>query len=452
MSRSRRARIVAVLVIASGAGAFVLRSQRPAPTIERVVLLGFDGVAPNLMEPLLAQGKLPTIQRLMAEGTYAPLHSFHPCKSGVLWTSIATGKTMLKHGILDWTYVNDHGIALPYEDTGRRVKTYWEILAERGIKTGTLNWWVSYPPPPIAGGFLVSNAFRKRPDPDTVSPPSLFDWINPVRLPYEAVPDEMKREGFPIWKKEDATVPLGAAESVLQSYATYFGQDVTVDRASDYLWTHQPVQVFSTYFRLPDVTSHFVGHYVDRALYDEVVSLDEQGKPKAAAVARLDADMARLLAPAYQRMDRTVAKYLDRLDDRTLLLVCSDHGFAFFGGGYNHYNPAMEAPDGVLFLRGPGIRKGGRLKDPRLFDIAPTILHAMGQPVAEDMDGTVLRDAYEPAYLKRHPVRTITTYEGSERRAGAPSSHKSDEEILDDLRTLGYIDAGKPTPGPAPAP
>ena len=450
MSRSSRARIAAATLIVAGGSFFALRPHRRAPTIERVVLLGFDGVAPNLMEPLLAQGKLPAIRRLMAEGAYGPLRSFHPCKSGVLWTSIATGKTMLKHGILDWTYVADNGIALPYEDTGRRVKTYWEILAERGFRTGTLNWWVSYPPPPIPGGFLVSNAFRKRPDADTVSPPRLFDWINPVRLAYAEVPAEMKREGFPTWREEDATVPLGAARAVLQSYATYFGQDVTVDRASDYLWTHQPVQVFSTYFRLPDVTSHFAGHFVDRALYDETVSLDQQGKLTAAALAHLDTDMARVVAPAYERMDRAIAKYLDRLDARTLLLVCSDHGFAFFRGGYNHYNPAMEPPDGVLFLRGPGIRKGGRLTGPRLYDIAPTILHAMGQPTAEDMDGSVLRSAYEPAYLERHPVRTILTYEGAARPTGAGSSHKSDEEALDDLRTLGYIDAGTGTPTPSP--
>jgi len=450
MARPARARIAIALVLILGGAGVALRSRRPAPTVERVVLLGFDGVGPNLMEPLLAQGRLPAVRRLMNEGAYGPLKSFHPCKSGVLWTSIATGKTMLKHGILDWTYIADNGIALPYEDTGRRVKTYWEILAERGVKTGTLNWWVSYPPPPIPGGYLVSNAFRRRPDPDTVSPPSLFDWINPVRLPYAEAPAEMKREGFPEWTEAQATVPLGASRSVLESYATYFGQDVTVERAGDYLWTHQPVQVFSIYFRLPDVTSHFAGHFVDRALYDEAVAADAQGKLTPEILARLDANMATVVAPAYERMDRTIAKYLDRIDDRTLLLVCSDHGFAFFHEGYNHYNPAMDPPDGVLFLRGPGIRKGARLEGPRLFDIAPTVLHAIGQPVAEDMDGTVVRAAYDASYLDRHPVRTILTYEGAARPTGKGASHKTDEEVLDDLRTLGYIDAGKGTPPPSP--
>jgi type I phosphodiesterase/nucleotide pyrophosphatase len=449
MSRGLRFSLAALLVVVAAGGALLLARRAGDPPVTRVVLLGFDGAAPNLLEPLLAEGKLPAIRRLMDDGVYGHFQSFHPCKSGVLWTSIATGKTMLKHGILDWTYLNANGITVPYADSGRRVKTYWEILSERGVKTGTLNWWMSYPPPPITGGYLVSNAFRKRPEADTVSPPSLFDWIEPLRLPYDAVPAEMKRQGFPVWREEDATSPLGAAQAALLSYATYFGQDVTVDRASDYLWKASPVQVFSTYFRLPDVTCHFAFHFLDRKLYDEVVDRDREGKLTPEDVRRLDVAMAHVVAPAYEVMDRTIAKYLERIDAGTLLIVCSDHGFAYFHGGYNHYNPAMPAPDGVIFVKGPGIRRGARIEGARLFDIAPTILHAMGQAVAQDMDGTVLQAAYRPGYLDRHPVRTIATYESTARRQGTGSPSRIDDEVLDDLRTLGYVETpGKPTPSP----
>jgi arylsulfatase A-like enzyme len=239
---------------------------------------------------------------------------------------------------------------------------------------------------------------------------------------------------------------------VLHAYATYFSHDLTVDRVSDYLWQHNPVQVFSTYFRLPDVTSHFAFHFADRALLEEAQARAREGGLTPEIIARLDREMARVVSPVYELMDRTIAKYLERIDSRTLLIVCSDHGFAYFNGGYNHYNPAMPAPDGVLFMRGPGVRKGARVEGARLLDVAPTILHAMGQPAAEDMDGTVLRAAYEPRYLARHPVRTVPTHEGTGRRKGTGSSIGVGEEVLDDLRTLGYIDApGKSTPSPAPS-
>ena len=41
----------------------------PAP-FDRVVLLGFDGATPAVVELLAAQGKLPSLKRLMDEGAY----------------------------------------------------------------------------------------------------------------------------------------------------------------------------------------------------------------------------------------------------------------------------------------------------------------------------------------------------------------------------------------------
>ncbi len=419
----------------------MLGCSRPVQ-IERVVLLGFDGAAPNLIEPLVARGRLPALKRLMEMGAYGPLGSFEPNKSAILWTSIATGKSMLKHGIVDWTYVNQQGLSVPYEDRGRRVKTYWEILSERGVATGTINWWISYPPPPLANGFIVSNAFKRDERPDSVHPASLFAELNALRVPFPSGVDaEQRRQGLPVWREEDASVPVHAARQILKSHPFYIAQDLTIDRVSDALFAKRPVQVFSTYFRLVDVTSHFATHFLDPGLYAEAVAKDQAGTLTAQDVARLDADFARVTEPVYAFMDRTVAKYLDRIDDKTLLVVCSDHGFQYFGGRYNHANPDMKAPDGIVFLAGPGVRRGARIEDADLYDIAPTILDALGLPSAEDMDGAPLRAAFEPAYLVRHPVAHISTYESGARAiSGAPVQHPEvDEKVLEDLRTLGYI-------------
>ena len=453
MSRKGFLLMVAAVVVLL-AVAWQAWDGRRFPRIERVVLLGFDGAAPNLIAPLLAEGRLPAIQRLIDEGAYGTLRSDRPTKSAIIWNSIATGKTMLKHGIIDWTYANQAGLVVPYQDRKRRVKTYWEILDERGFKTGTLNWWVSYPPFPLRNGWLVSNAFKNREDPGTVHPPQLFDSLNALRVswPADAQP-EMKRLGLPEWKEADATVAITHTRPILDAYGFYVAQDLTIDRAGDWLFENRPVQAFSTYFRLIDVTSHLADHYLDRRAYEAALQQERAGAFGKAEEERLDREFARVLRPLYEQMDRTIAKYLARMDGKTLLVVCSDHGFRFFQGAYSHANPAQEPPDGVVFVAGPGVRKGQRLDGASVYDIAPTILYALGQPAASDMDGTVLRSAFDPRLLKRFPVRTIASYETRPRDAAPGGSNPDvDKDVLQDLSTIGYIGGDEPKPSPSPRP
>lgn len=417
------------------------------PRIERVVLLGFDGVGPNLVEPLVAQGHLPALRRMMTDGAYGPLRSFAPTKSNILWTSVATGKTMLKHGIVDWTFVNQQGLTVPYEDRGRRVKTYWEILDERGISTATINWWITHPPSPLRRGIVVSSAFKRLPEPDTVHPGGLFAPLNALRVPFpDGVEDVRRREGIPVWSEEEATSAMGATRQILRSYPEYLAQDATVDRVSDWIHSNRSVQAFSTYFRLPDVTSHFATHFLDEALHQAATEKEAAGRLGPEDIARLDADFARVVLPAYAFMDRIVAKYLDRLDQRTLLLVCSDHGFRYQGGRYSHAMPGLEPPDGVVFVLGPGVRAGARILGSSLFDVAPTILWALGQPVAEDMDGAPL-SVFEAAFSDGHPMKRIASYEHGARPQGeATGDRRLDEQVLQDLRTLGYIGGAEEEP------
>ncbi len=396
--------------------AWQARDARRFPKIERVVLLGFDGAAPNLIAPLLAEGRLPAMQRLIDEGAYGTLRSDRPTKSAIIWNSIATGKTMLK--------------------------------------TGTLNWWVSYPPFPLRNGWLVSNAFKNREDPGTVHPPQLFDSLNALRVswPADAQP-EMKRLGLPEWKEADATVAITHTRPILNAYGFYVAQDLTIDRAGDWLFENRPVQAFSTYFRLIDVTSHLADHYLDRKAYEAANEQERGGAFGKVEEERLDREFARVLRPLYEQMDRTIAKYLGRMDGKTLLVVCSDHGFRFFQGAYSHANPAQEPPDGVVFVAGPGVRKGQRLDGASVYDIAPTILYALGQPAASDMDGTVLRSAFDPRLLKRFPVRTIASYETRPRDAAPGGSNPDvDKDVLQDLSTIGYIGGDEPKPSPSPRP
>jgi arylsulfatase A-like enzyme len=435
----------AAAALLAGAASWVAsRPQQSSAPFDRVILLGFDGTTPAVVEHLAAQGRLPALKKLMDEGAYGPLRTFHPNKSAILWTSIATGKTMVKHGIVDWTYLDEHGIEVPYKDRARRTRAYWEILSEHGIPTGTINWWVTYPPRPVPRGYVVSNAFRHRNDPATVAPASLFPEIAPLVLDEAGAAQEMARIGIPRWREEDATFPLVGVRNLVLSYPLYVAHDLTVDRVSDRLWRTHPVKVFSTYFRLPDVTGHLASNYADRALALEAAAREQAGTLDAATVERMDREFARVLRPVYEWMDRTVAKWMERVDERTLLIVCSDHGFRYVNGGYYHAPKSGDPPDGVLFLYGNGVKRA-RISGASLFDVAPTILWAMGLPQARDMDGAAVRAAFADDVLQAHPAALIASYEsGESRRAGAAAGTEVDEKVMEDLRALGYIQpAGK---------
>lgn len=433
----------AALALLAGATGWVasLQDGPPRPPFDRIVLLGFDGVTPAVVEHLAADGRLPAMKRLLDEGAYGRLRTFHPNKSAILWTSVATGKTMLKHGIVDWTYLNEHGIEVPYKDRARRARAYWEILSERGVPAGTVNWWVTYPPRPITHGYVVSNAFRHRHDPATVHPPALFAEIAPLVLDPAAAEPEMQRLGLPRWREEDATFPLVGTRNLVVSYPLYVAQDLTVDRVSDLLWERRPVRVFSTYFRLPDVTGHLASNYMDRALALEAAVREKDGTLDNATIARMDREFARVLRPVYEWMDRVVGKWMARLDGRTLLIVCSDHGFRYVNGGYYHAPRSGDPPDGVLFLHGPGVKRT-RLQGATLFDVAPTILYAAGLPQARDMDGAALRLAFEEALVMEHPPATIATYEsGPGAQTATAAGGDVDDKVMEDLRALGYVQA-----------
>jgi len=96
--------------------------------------------------------------------------------------------------------------------------------------------------------------------------------------------------------------------------------------------------------------------------------------------------------------------------------------------------------NGTLVLTGRGIiKKGVSLKGAGLFDIAPTILHIMGQPVPDYMDGQVLAGAIEDDFMAEHePVRASVP--GLEQRAAKVGYSDDDKKEMEEkLKGLGYL-------------
>ena len=96
---------------------------------------------------------------------------------------------------------------------------------------------------------------------------------------------------------------------------------------------------------------------------------------------------------------------------------------------------------GILIARGEGLARGAKIEGARLVDLAPTLLHLLGEKIPAGLDGRVLTELFEPGFLAAHPVRSA---EGAAVPAGdAPATPYSAEEaaqVEDRLKALGYID------------
>jgi len=93
---------------------------------------------------------------------------------------------------------------------------------------------------------------------------------------------------------------------------------------------------------------------------------------------------------------------------------------------------------GILVAHGRRIvRAGATLEDPVITDVAPTLLHALGLPVADDLDGRVLTEMFTYRWRNRHPVDTVPTYGTRDSIPAGPASPP--DALVERLRSLGYI-------------
>jgi predicted AlkP superfamily phosphohydrolase/phosphomutase len=98
---------------------------------------------------------------------------------------------------------------------------------------------------------------------------------------------------------------------------------------------------------------------------------------------------------------------------------------------------ANHRPEGVFLAWGPDVQPGATPEDASVVDVAPTVLHGLGEPVPEQADGRVLSEVFAPeSSPATRPVRT-RAYVTSRTEAGDEDDFDSVEQRL---RGLGYLD------------
>ncbi|HNV86503.1 MAG TPA: alkaline phosphatase family protein [Candidatus Omnitrophota bacterium] len=130
---------------------------------QKVVILGIDGMSPEIADRMMSEGKLPHFSKLKAEGSYRRLSTTNPSQSPVAWAGFATGENPGKTNVFDFI-VRDpktYGLSLSLSKVEKgkarkviRSPCFWEILSRKNIPATVIHCPVTFPPDKISGRML----------------------------------------------------------------------------------------------------------------------------------------------------------------------------------------------------------------------------------------------------------------------------------------------------------
>ena len=403
----------------------------------KVLLIGWDAADWNIIGPLLAKGEMPALKKLINKGVYGNISTMNPPYSPMLWSSVATGKTPDKHGVLGFIELmpNLKGIR-PVSVKSRKSRAIWNILHNQGFKSNLVGWWPSFPAEPI-NGTVISDRFQKvKLDPNaknpivkgTIHPDSFTNNLKNLRMfPWE-ITEAHILPFFPLASEIDQEKDKG-----LQSFSKLIAENVSVHAASTRLLRTTEWDFMAVYY---DLIDHFCHAFM------------KFHPPKLDAVPEKLYNIYKdAIVGAYRFQDMMLERTLSLVDDDTTVIVMSDHGYE--SGNRRILKmpkypaaPALEHRRfGVFVAAGPNIKKNEKVYGLGLIDIAPTILHMFNLPIGKDMDGTVALDIFDQIQKPKY-IDTWENVEGNfgEHKDNNDSDPLSEQETMQQLIDLGYID------------
>ncbi|MFH1539836.1 MAG: alkaline phosphatase family protein, partial [bacterium] len=370
----------------------------PAERKVKVFLIGIDGATWDVMAPMIDSGELPNFASLMRGGSYGTLKTLKPTLSPRIWTSIATGKRPCKHGIYGFFEFSLPGLSrnitdIPYRDwkkeqinngtiskvsstsTSRRAAALWNILGAAGRSVGLVRWHTSWPPEEVNGYSITHNAYfslrreawdetGKLPADVTTYPDELISELYPLFTLPSSVPREEFSNFLPLdnglWQElqNKKQYEKGDELSILKFI---YGEDRFFKRAALHMLDKFPTDFFAFYFYGTDAIQHYFWKYRKPEVFSDV----DPEKLKT---------YGGIIENYYRFADETVGEIMQRADERTVVLVASDHGMesvrpegseGYRSGSHRH------APGGIFIIKGPGIEERENI-EASVLDIAPT--------------------------------------------------------------------------------
>lgn len=282
----------------------------------RLLIVGLDGAGWDVVEPLVAAGRMPVLEALRRGAAWGPLRSTVPPLTLPAWTSILTGAGPGTHGLLDFTWRVPGTWTLRYANaTHRLVPSFLQVLSERGARVCSLAVPGTWPPEAL-NGVVVSgfdSPVATRAEARHCHPPEVWADLR-ARFGGLAFAD------FPEWG-----LGLAALSDARRRLLVEVDRKARIGR---HLLAGERWDAFMIVFGESDTAAHHFWRHHDPA--------SPRHDPHAPAALR------ETLADVYAALDRALGQLLDAARP-DLLVVVSDHGSGGAGVHALHLNRFLEA-------------------------------------------------------------------------------------------------------------
>ncbi|MGD8377132.1 MAG: alkaline phosphatase family protein [Acidobacteriota bacterium] len=373
----------------------------PVPPRGRLVLVGIEGLSPEFVLPLAAEGRLPSLAAMLREGGRARVQARGPQVPPAAWTTVISGVLPRRHGIVDrsrWRLLADGSeltlaprfvgfrllvaaglvdpVALSSGD--RREPAIWQLLEGARLRSVVVGWPAAEPPDAGRTRFLPVRGPGPDPPGIDAAVDRLAEWGNDAegrRL--QAVAREAIGQDARALARAGEAIEAGEAELIL---------------------VHLP--------GLGSVQREFLGKAVPPALRWS------PGEP--------DPAYGEVIARYHRFLDEGLAALRARVRaGPPLWIVMSTSGvrrpapWALFLGrfsGWRWLGPHGRPPAGMLLAAGPGIVAGIDAGDLEPQDLLPTAAYYLGLPVARDLDGRPRTSLFDEEFITQHPAAYIPSY------------------------------------------
>lgn len=397
------------------------------PTGVRAVVIAIDGVDIGTLTRLRDAGGLRTFDRLLGAAS-APIVAGGDRDPAQVWTTLATGQPVARHGIraLEGRQLAGVGgrvgagslltaatdlvrLTRPTIASGeeRRVPTFWEVAASAGLRTAVVHWWATWPAAESLGTVLSDRAILRLEQGGALSAE-----IAPASL-YEALLASATRRAARVdalvagIARDAGTEIAGVIERSARLDATVL--DLAVDPALG------EQDLLTVYLPGLDIAQH--------ALFPAA--------PAGTLAPAAAAERVRALEAYYAFLDRTLASTVLAQDhpQRVTFLVTQPGRVAVSATG----------PAAVMAIAGQVSAAGAGTGPLAAEALAPTVLRVLGVPVATDLGAASAEALLHAEFRDAAPLRTIATYGERRVRSTPTTGQPLDREMIERMRSLGYV-------------